>query len=67
MGSDDLHKIKKAILDKRIRTMMIEADREISPELDGLVRLVLKEKGQILVLDKEEMPSDTGVTAIYRF
>ena len=67
LGSDDLHKIKKAILDKRIKTMMIEENRNISPELDGLVKLVLKEKGQIVVLTKEQMPSETGVAAIYRF
>lgn len=66
-GSDDFHKIKKAIVDKRIKIMMIEENREISVELDKLVTQVIKDKGQIIVLTKEQMPSDTGIAAIYRF
>ncbi len=67
LGSDDLHKIKKAIFDNRIETMVIEEHRDISDELDSLVIKVLMEKGQIVVLPKEKMPSDTGVAAIYRY
>ncbi len=67
LGSDDLHKIKKAIMDKRIKIMMIEENRDISTELDKLVIQVIKDKGQIVILTGEQMPSETGVAAIYRF
>lgn len=67
LGSDDLHKIKKAIMDKKIKILMIEENRDISEELDKLVTQVIKDKGQIIVLKEEQMPSGTGVAAIYRF
>lgn len=67
LGSDDLHKIKKAVADKRIKIMMIEENRDISYDLDKVVTQVLKDKGQIVVLTEEQMPSDTGIAAIYRF
>jgi hypothetical protein len=67
LGSDDLHKIKKAVADKRIKIMMIEENRDISTELDKIVTQVIKDKGQIIVLTEEQMPSDTGIAAIYRF
>lgn len=67
LGSDDLHKIKKAVADKRIKIMMIEENRDISFDLDKVVTQVLKDKGQIVVLTEEQMPSDTGIAAIYRF
>ena len=35
--------------------------------LDDLVKVLLKDKGEVIVLPKEKMPSDTGVAAIYRF
>ncbi len=67
LGSDDLHKIKKAIMDKKIKIMMVEENRNISDELDKLVTQVIKDKGQIVVLTEDQMPSETGVAAIYRF
>lgn len=67
LGSDDLHKIKKAVVDKRIKILLIEENRDISFDLDKVVAQVLKDKGQIVVLKEEQMPSDTGIAAIYRF
>ncbi len=34
--------------------------------LDDLAELVLSKRGEVIVLPKERMPSDTGVAAIYR-
>jgi hypothetical protein len=67
LGSDDLHKIKKAVVDKRIKILLVEENRDISVELDKIITQVIKDKGQILVLKEEQMPSDTGIAAIYRF
>lgn len=35
--------------------------------LDDLTEMVLKKKGEVLVLPKELMPGDSGVAAIYRY
>lgn len=35
--------------------------------LDDLAELVLSGNGTVLVFDKEAMPSDTGIAAIYRY
>lgn len=35
--------------------------------LDDLIKALLKDKGEVIVLPKERMPSTTGVAAIYRF
>lgn len=34
--------------------------------LDELIEIVLKKKGEVVVLPKEMMPGNTGVAAIYR-
>jgi len=67
MGSDELHKIKKAALDNRVKLLMIEDCVDMSEEIDKLVRIVLTEKGQIVVLPKDQIPCDTGIAAIYRY
>jgi len=35
--------------------------------LDDLAEMVLKMDGQVLVLPRENMPTDSGVAAIYRY
>ncbi|TCT16240.1 hypothetical protein EDC18_102257 [Natranaerovirga pectinivora] len=35
--------------------------------LDDLVEFVIKKKGEVVVLPKERMPSETGAAAIYRY
>lgn len=35
--------------------------------LDDLAELVLKNRGDVMVLPKEKMPGDTGVVGIYRY
>lgn len=67
LGSDDFHRIKKAVLDKRIKMLLIEENREISTDLDKVVAQVIKDKGQVIVLTQEQMPNDAGIAAIYRF
>jgi hypothetical protein len=47
-----------------------ESDLE-NPEhddlLDDLAEIVFRSKGEVVVLPKERMPSDTGAAAIFRF
>lgn len=43
------------------------ADPEIDDMLDDLGELVLKMKGEVLVLPADRMPTGTGVAATYRF
>lgn len=40
---------------------------EIDDVLDDIAELVFKQRGEVVVLPKERMPSDTGVAAIYRY
>lgn len=40
---------------------------EIDDVLDDIAELVFKQKGEVVVIPKERMPSDTGVAAIYRY
>lgn len=40
---------------------------ECGDMLDNLIKLVLENKAEIMVLPKESMPTDTGVAAIFRF
>jgi hypothetical protein len=42
-------------------------DPECGDVFDELVVAVLKEKGEAVVLEKDKMPTDTGIAAIYRF
>lgn len=43
------------------------AHPEIDDVLDDLAEMVFKHKGEVVVLPKERMPSDTGVAAIFRY
>ncbi len=40
---------------------------EFDDILDDLAEMVFKNKGEVVVLPKERMPSDTGAAAIYRY
>lgn len=40
---------------------------EIDDVLDDIAELVFKHKGEVVVIPKERMPSETGVAAIYRY
>lgn len=42
-------------------------DPDFDDVLDDLAELVLKKKGEVVVVPKERMPSKTGVAAIYRY
>ena len=44
-----------------------QADPTAGGLLDDLAELVLKRGGQIVVVPTEQMPTDTGIAAIYRF
>jgi hypothetical protein len=35
--------------------------------IDAIVKAVMKNNGEVIVLPEERMPSDTGVAAIFRF
>jgi len=88
LGSDNLDKITMAVLENRVGTILIEADRIVpgkidrntgmveigdikNPDyddiLDDLAEMVLKKKGEVMVLPEEKMPGITGVAAIYRY
>ncbi len=43
------------------------ADPEVDDLLDDLGEIVLRMKGEVIVLPAERMPSESGVAAIYRF
>jgi len=43
------------------------SDPEVDDVLDDLAELVLRMKGDVVVVPSDRMPSDTGVAAIYRF
>ncbi len=40
---------------------------EIDDVLDDIAELAFKQQGEVVVVPKERMPSDTGVAAIYRY
>src|SRR5438034_10131445 len=42
-------------------------DPELDDVLDDIAETVLKTGGQVLVIPPEQMPTDTGVAAIYRY
>ncbi len=42
-------------------------DPEINDVLNDLAKMVYRNKGEVIILPKERMPSETGVAAIYRY
>jgi hypothetical protein len=88
LGSDDLVQVGRAAFEKKVKTILIEADKIIPGKFDGstgrlefenidnpdygdvldnIVKSILRDKGEVVVLPRERMPSDTGLAAIYRF
>lgn len=87
-GSDDLEQVAQAVAAGRVKTLLIEGDRQIGGRieattgkialdelsnlqvddvLDDLGEQVKKMNGQVFVVPAEQMPSRTGLAAIYRF
>lgn len=73
LGDDDLARVTEAALAGRVGTLLIEADRQIPGDppaedlLDDLGELVTRAGGQVKVLQSDQMPSRTGLAAIYRY
>lgn len=86
-SSDDLHAVARAVVDGRVATLLVEADRTIPARiddagnvhsadaghpaiddvLDDLAELAGRMGGQVLVLPRAEMPTGTGVAALFRY
>lgn len=43
------------------------ADPEVDDLLDDIAELVLRNRGQVIIVPAERMPTDSGLAAIYRF
>jgi hypothetical protein len=88
LASDDVTDVAGAALSGRIRTLLVEADRELpgcideaygrvepgdasDPEtgdvLNDLAEAVARMKGEVIVVPAAQMPTTSGVAAIYRF
>lgn len=48
-------------------TESILRDAETDDVLDDITELILNSKGEVVVLPKERMPTNTGIAAIYRY
>lgn len=42
-------------------------DPEVNDVLNDLAKMVFRSKGEVVILPRERMPSETGVAAIYRY
>ncbi len=62
-------KIISGKIDRVTKKIMTEpfSNPEYDDILDDLAQLALEKGGQVYVLDKEEMPTESGVAAIYRY
>ncbi|NLY81575.1 MAG: hypothetical protein GX078_02185 [Clostridiales bacterium] len=86
VASDDLSDLARAVREKRVETLILEADKvvigcfdketgklerkentESCNVLDELADMMIKNKGEVVILPKERMPSTTGAAAIYRY
>ncbi len=88
LGDESVHLVARAAVAGRVKSVMLEARREIpgridqetgaitrgqldNPRiddvLDDLAALVAGMGGDVVVVRQEEMPTSTGVAAIYRF
>lgn len=89
LGSENIKEVASALVEGRVDTLIIEADRIIAsritnlltgnvqnkdlnnPKVDDLLddmsELAMKMGGQVTVLTPEQMPSETGVAAIFRY
>jgi hypothetical protein len=43
------------------------ANPEVDDLLDDIAEVVLRNRGQVVIVPAERMPADTGLAAIYRF
>lgn len=72
LASDDLGQVSKAAFENRIELLMIEADKVdfnepiIDSMINDLAIIVYRNKGGIIILSKDKMPTTTGVAAVYR-
>ncbi|MEQ9103434.1 MAG: hypothetical protein RIE53_01915 [Rhodothermales bacterium] len=72
-GTDRIEDVVRETTLGRVDTLMIEAfrenpaDPEVEDVLDDLASMVLKKGGQVFVLPRERIPTETGVAAIYRY
>ncbi|WP_157963219.1 baeRF3 domain-containing protein [Algoriphagus litoralis] len=89
LGSEDIKEVAVALVEGRVDTLLIEADRIIAsritnlvtgnmqnkdienPKVDDLLddmsELAMRMGGTVTVLDKEQMPSESGVAAVFRY
>lgn len=89
LGSENLKEVAVALVEGRVDTLIIEADRIIASRITNLVtgnvqnkdlnnprvddllddmsELALKMGGHVTVLPSEQMPTETGMAAIYRY
>jgi len=89
LGSDDIKEMAVALVEDRVDTLIIEADRIIASRITNLVtgnmqnkdidnprvddllddmsELAMRMGGTVTVLTKAQMPSETGVAAIFRY
>lgn len=65
----EAHKIISGILNKETGELKLEEmeNPELNNVLDYIAEMVFKNKGEVIILPKERMPSITGVAAIYRY
>lgn len=89
LGSEDIKEVAVALVEGRVDTLIIEADRIIAsritnlvtgnvqnkdlsnPKVDDLLddmsELAMRMGGLVTVLPADQMPSESGVAAIYRY
>jgi peptide subunit release factor 1 (eRF1) len=88
VGAKDLAEVGQALIAGRVRTLLVQADRQIPGRmdsatgqielgeltdpgtddlLDDMAELTLRAGGQVVVLPADQMPTDTGVAAIFRY
>jgi hypothetical protein len=89
LGSEEIKEVALALVEGRVDTLIIEADRIIASRITNLVtgkvqkqdidnprvddllddmsELAMRMGGSVTVLNKEQMPSDSGVAAIFRY
>jgi hypothetical protein len=89
LGSEDIREVSVALVEGRVDTLIIEADRIIAsritnlvtgnvqnkdlnnPKVDDLLddmsELAMRMGGHVTVLPADQMPSESGVAAIYRY
>ena len=72
LGDDRLHEIAEAAAAGRVATLLLEADRHVPGRLEaasGRVHRahVLRTGGEVVIVPASNMPSTTGLAAIFRY